>query len=337
MSSLPSDDPWQWQPPQPCRWQQPVSLIRLDGPGVLRFLHGQTSQDLERAVAGQCLATCCITPTARLRGLAEVLVDATGAWLVITAGDGGSIHQAFDRVLFPADQVALGGPVAAVMHSVLGAAGILAAAGMGAIPQGRWTALGPEPGQGWLLPDPNRILLTADQPAPAWLEALPVLSRLDQQRWRLQQGLPQEPTEINEDLNPFELGLAERVSLSKGCYVGQETLAKLATYDGVKQQLRRWTWSPDQDPEPAAAPETPAPGIPLIDAAGQRAGWISSSLELPASAGRPRRLIGLALVRRQALGEATLLADSLPLSISAPAGFRAPPVGAGGGASGRGS
>ena len=30
------------------------------------------------------------------------------------------------------------------------------------------------------------------------------------------------------------------VSLGKGCYVGQETLAKLATYDGVKRQLRRW-------------------------------------------------------------------------------------------------
>jgi folate-binding protein YgfZ len=315
VSSSHSDDPWQWQPPHPCRWQQPVGLIRLDGPGALRFLHGQTSQDLERAVAGQCLATCCITPTARLRGLAEVLVDASGAWLVITAGDGGLIHQALDRVLFPVDQVTLADPVPAQLITVLGVE-----------PNPAWAD-----GTDWLGQDPIRILLRAERPAPAWLEAIPELSALDQERWRLQQGLPVEPAEINEKLNPFELGLAERVSLSKGCYVGQETLAKLATYDGVKQQLRRWTWAAGQDQEPSMAVASLRHGAPLTNADGQRAGWISSSLELPASADQPRRLIGLALVRRQALGEATLLAGPLPLTISSPAGFTPPPVGAGGG------
>jgi len=53
---------------------------------------------------------------------------------------------------------------------------------------------------------------------------------------RLQQGRPQAPAEINERFNPFELGLAERVSLNKGCYVGQETLPSSPPYDGVKQQ-----------------------------------------------------------------------------------------------------
>ena len=38
-------------------------------------------------------------------------------------------------------------------------------------------------------------------------------------------------------MNPLEAGLYHAVSLSKGCYVGQETLAKVHNRDAVKQQL----------------------------------------------------------------------------------------------------
>ncbi len=313
-------------------------MIRLDGAGVLRFLHGQTSQDLERARPGQCLATCCITSTARLRGLAEVLVDASGAWLVITAGYSGAIHQALDRVLFPADQVVLGALQPARLITALGAEGDPGLPGSEPA-AGSWERLGPEPGAGWRLAGPERLLLLADQAEPAslapWLAARSELSAAELERWRLQQGRPQAPAEINDDLNPFELGLAERVSLNKGCYVGQETLAKLATYDGVKQQLRRWFWCPDQ--AAAAAGAGLETGTQLHDANGQRAGRITSCQRLPARADQPACWIGLALVRRQALGAERLLvgepsgepSPEKSLEISLPAGFSAPPVGAG--------
>ena len=82
---LPS--PWDWRPSGPSRLQRPVGLLQLQGPDSLRFLHGQTSQDLQLARPGQWLGTCCISPTARLRALAEVLVVEGGAWLVISEGD----------------------------------------------------------------------------------------------------------------------------------------------------------------------------------------------------------------------------------------------------------
>ncbi|MFZ9946676.1 MAG: aminomethyltransferase, partial [Vulcanococcus sp.] len=104
------------------------------------------------------------------------------------------------------------------------------------------------------------------------------------------------------------------------CYVGQETLAKLATYDGVKQQLRHWRCSDTG----SAAVSACASGTSLTTEAGERAGVITSAL-----AG-PDGLEGLALVRRGALEEPQLLAGEIPLEISVPAGFVAPPVGAGG-------
>jgi folate-binding protein YgfZ len=315
-SSVPTSaaaNPWDWTPPALSRWSRPVGLLRLDGPDTLRVLHGQTSQALEVARPGQWLGTCCIGPTARLKAVAEVLVDADGAWLVIVDGDPEAVRLALDRVLFPADKVRLGPVAPATLHQPLGSAG------PDATPAGTWAPLAGSPG--WQLGE--ALLLPADAPLPPWLAERSPLEPQQAERWRLQQGLPAAPGEINEDTNPFELGLATRVSLTKGCYVGQETLAKLATYDGVKQQLRRW-WAN------AVPAETVAAGAPLHDGAGGRAGVITSSLELPGSAG----WIGLALVRKAWLQEPALLAGDAPdawLGLSLPVAFQAPPVGAGGG------
>jgi folate-binding protein YgfZ len=163
------------------------------------------------------------------------------------------------------------------------------------------------------------------QPLPAWLAALPELTASQVEGQRLRRGFPTAPGELNDDTNPFELGLANWVSLNKGCYVGQETLAKLATYDGVKQQLRHWR-APQTGP---AAADACAPGTPLFTTAGGRAGVITSRLI------GPDGLEGLALVRRAALNELALqvqreAAGPMPLQISTPCGFVAPPVGAGG-------
>lgn len=310
-------DPWRWTPPQGSRWSRPVGLLRLDGPDTLRVLHGQTSQALEGARPGQWLGTCCISPTARLRAVAEVLVDEAGAWLVIVDGDPGAVRTALDRVLFPADKVRLGPVTAAVLHQPLGAPE------PEALPAGTWAPLEGSPG--WRLGE--ALLLPAEAPVPPALAARRPLEPLEAERWRLQQGLPAAPGEINEEINPFELGLAGRVSLSKGCYVGQETLAKLATYDGVKQQLRRW-WA-TAVPDEAAPAGAVAAGTPLQDGAGARAGLITSSLELPGDGG----WIGLALVRKAWLQESELRAGSAPgvaLSLSLPAAFQPPPVGPGG-------
>ena len=290
-------------------------MIRLEGAGSRRFLHGQSSQAIELAPEGSCLATCLISPTARMRALALVRLEANAAELVVLAGDAQAVHQALDRVLFPADGVRLG-PVQPAQLV-------------------RWTGA-PAPAQSPQLLQPGVDLgAGAGQPCwlqppgtplPAWLEAIPELEAAEVERQRLRCGFPAAPGELNDDTNPFELGLAPWVSLTKGCYVGQETLAKLATYDGVKQQLRYWHADRSGLPsDPAAAGELPT-GSSLTTAAGERAGVITSVLH---SADGSE---GLALVRRQALAETELLAaGGVRLLLSRPNGFVDPPVGAGGG------
>jgi folate-binding protein YgfZ len=324
--------PWSWQPARPSLARVPASLIRLEGADSLRVLHGQTSAAIEGARPGSWIATCCISPTARLRALAEVLVDVDGAWLVVTAGDGAQVHQALDRVLFPADRVRLQPPESGwLLTPVPGRGEQLAAAASDS-----WQELAE--GAGWQLGQGalGRALLLRDGAAlpPAWAEREP-LGAAEQERWRIQRGQPAVPGEINDNHNPFELGLADRVSLSKGCYVGQETLAKLATYDGVKQLLRRWHWRAGAEQAPPAvgavlrAPLGSEAGADGGEAGGGgRLGLISSALGLADG-----DWIGLALVRRRALGlpllQAGVDAGAPTVEISSPDGFVMPPVGAG--------
>lgn len=330
-----SASPWGWRPAAPSLLASPVSLLRLQGADSRRFLHGQTSQAIELARAGQWLSTCCITPTARLRALAEVLVTDDGAWLVIREGDGAAVRQALDRVLFPADAVQLAPlrpglllePVPGAGDEAEAAASASSAQTCDASASGGsdWRPL--EGGEGFWLGD-ALVLVDAEASAAERLEpsarvllARPRLEAEARERWRIQIGWPACPAELNDDTNPFELGLAPRVSLNKGCYVGQETLAKLATYAGVKQQLRRWFVPGAAGPEAGAA----------LRAGEERAGVVTSALALPDGSG----WIGLALVRRSALEAATLEAardgaEPLRLQLSLPDGFVAPPVGAGG-------
>ena len=43
---------------------------------------------------------------------------------------------------------------------------------------------------------------------------------------------------MDEQWNPHEAGLERHVSYTKGCYIGQEVIARLDAYDKVQRRLR---------------------------------------------------------------------------------------------------
>lgn len=54
---------------------------------------------------------------------------------------------------------------------------------------------------------------------------------------RVQAGLAGHAVELTETYTPLEVGLAGIVSATKGCYTGQEVLARQVTYDKITRQL----------------------------------------------------------------------------------------------------
>ena len=71
------------------------------------------------------------------------------------------------------------------------------------------------------------------------LEALGV-SRISREGYRIiqvEQGLPSAEHELTEDFTPLEIGLLGAISDRKGCYTGQEVIARQLTYDKVTRRL----------------------------------------------------------------------------------------------------
>ncbi len=54
---------------------------------------------------------------------------------------------------------------------------------------------------------------------------------------RVEAGVPAFGAELSERYNPLEAGLTQYISFTKGCYIGQEVIARLDTYDKVQRHL----------------------------------------------------------------------------------------------------
>lgn len=100
------------------------------------------------------------------------------------------------------------------------------------------------------LVDENRWILISAHETPeklkSWLERYWFSERLEIQTSeregelepdRIVRCLPKAPNEINESYNPLELGLSKLIAWNKGCYIGQEVISRLDTYDKVSRQL----------------------------------------------------------------------------------------------------
>jgi aminomethyltransferase len=90
-------------------------------------------------------------------------------------------------------------------------------------------------------------------------EVLAELPRADAARWhelRVAAGVPAFGTEFDEGTVPLEARMTDAISFTKGCYVGQEVIARVNRYDRVKRALVRLR---------IEAADPPAPGDELLD------------------------------------------------------------------------
>lgn len=90
---------------------------------------------------------------------------------------------------------------------------------------------------------------------------------------RVSNRIPWPGRELNERVNPLEAGLIDLVDFDKGCYVGQEVIARLDSYDKVQRRLVSVIADPDTSNSIAIKE-----GVKLFHTEGGRdIGWITSA------------------------------------------------------------
>ncbi|MDR3626663.1 MAG: glycine cleavage T C-terminal barrel domain-containing protein [Ignavibacteriaceae bacterium] len=112
--------------------------------------------------------------------------------------------------------------------------------------------------------------------------------------YRINKGIPAAPNEINDLYNPHEANLTDLVSFTKGCYIGQEVIARLDTYDKVQKHLTGVSFTEPVDEHVQ---------YNLSDNSGHEAGMVTSVVYSE----RSGKYIGLAYIRNTYLQEGTEL------------------------------
>jgi folate-binding protein YgfZ len=112
--------------------------------------------------------------------------------------------------------------------------------------------------------------------------------------YRIEQGIPAAPHEINDLYNPHEARLMDLVDTGKGCYIGQEVIARLGTYDKVQKYLMGLEFSEAVEDDHKFS---------LFDEQGLEAGEITSYIYSP----NFKKHIGLGYIKKAFLQKGKIL------------------------------
>ncbi|PPG69481.1 folate-binding protein YgfZ [Rathayibacter rathayi] len=218
-------------------------VVTVTGPDRLSWLDSLTSQAVSRLAPGASAETLLLDPTGRIEHVIRLVDDGETAWLLLDRDETVGLATWLDRMRFMlrvevADRTAEFATLAALGNGTALALA-LSLAGAPVVWSDPWSQV--QPG-GW------QYALTAEHPGAAWelrevlvpragLDALAAtaaetgvsLAGVDAlEALRIAAWRPRHATEVDERSIPHELDLLRSsVHLAKGCYRGQETVAKV--------------------------------------------------------------------------------------------------------------
>ncbi|MBK8982454.1 MAG: hypothetical protein IPM38_09095 [Ignavibacteria bacterium] len=87
---------------------------------------------------------------------------------------------------------------------------------------------------------PALKILCADEHVDVYrklLKEYKLLSSEEYEYIRINAMLPEGVNELNEEINPMECGLEKYISFAKGCYIGQEVIARIESQGKIPKQM----------------------------------------------------------------------------------------------------
>lgn len=216
--------------------RRPCGVVVVAGPDRLRYLHSLLSQDLEGAAAGTAADWLYLDAKGNPLAMGRALVRDADVLLVTQPQVAPALAEALDRFRFLLDVAVIDASSEWALASVRG-------------PQPADVA--GAPASAGTFDDDGSLLLVRDRSGgvdlvgpPALVDArvaalgLPAAGAEAFQAWRISAGEPTWGAEVAAGRRPQELGLLPtHVHLRKGCYPGQESIAKVYNLGRTRRAL----------------------------------------------------------------------------------------------------
>lgn len=263
-------------------------VVSVGGPDAKVYLQGQLSQDLEPVAVGDSVLSLVLSPHGKVDAWIRVTrVDETTYWLDVDAGFGGQLAMRLNRFLLRTEATIVVTEVESVSFRALeDDRAALDALEANRLPDDHHLVL---PALGW--PQPGADAVGAASGLRAFVDRISEVSELDESGWqrlRICSGVPAMGTELVADTIPATAGIVdESVSFTKGCYTGQELVARI---DSRGNRVPR-SLCFGRAEAPVSA------GAEIVGSDDQPIGTITSSAADPTPA-CPRQHVALGYVRR---------------------------------------
>ena len=259
-------------------------VIELSGADRLDLLHRLSTNDLEDMPANSFRRTVFTDPVGRMIDVVTVLALFDKVLLVTSTGKLQAMKDWLQRHIFFQDDVtvmasekpwslsgAYGPKAAKLAPSEIPAVEGLIASDEGVI----WPIDQPVAGYHFLMrPDQSDADWAAEPVAANAYEIL-----------RIEAGLPKTGTEIQDDSIPLEVGLWDEVSFEKGCYVGQEIIARMESRGRLAKQLVGVRLGSEANPGNTLKQSGKTVGTLTSVVQSPRLGWIGLASGRPAALG----------------------------------------------------
>ena len=311
------------------------SRLCLTGADRARFLHGQVTNHVKDLRPGQGCFAALVTAKGKLEADLRIFALADELLLDFEPGLAAAVTARLEKYIIADDVQILD---AAPHYGLLSVQGPLAPAVAAGLGLGWGAELPPAPYAFATVNDPALGLLywvnhprlggagfdlfvPTDALAPAWERLVNAATQLGGrtvggQAWetaRMEAGIPRFGVDMDESNLAPETGLETcAISYAKGCYIGQEVIARIRTYGQVARALRGLRLADGLSP-------LPVKGDRLFHE-GREVGVLTSVLASPArranlALGYVRKeanAVGAGLVLRSAAGESPVRVVSLP-------------------------
>lgn len=221
-------------------------IVSVDGADARSFLQGQLSNNMDRLESGICMWNAYHQPDGRVLSLAPVLLRDDAFLLPLPREIAGVISRRLSRYVMRA-KVEVG--LAPLECAGLNGADLESA-----------VAPMPVPGTGKVTHSPgglclvgyasNRVLVIGPPASAGWQRIADGLPEQPQSFWHLEDirsGIPRITTNTMGKFTAqmLNLDLIGAISLDKGCYVGQEIIARTHNLGRVKRRMFRFSVAGD--------------------------------------------------------------------------------------------